>query len=94
RNFLLTYRCDQTFLREPAALNLIADALLKLGGEDERQLLSFVGNDNHTLVPLRTYLKTALKQAKAKTSQKEAKNTSKDAKDLSDGKKAMSSSEK
>jgi hypothetical protein len=42
---------------------LIAEALLRLGGEDERQLLSFVENDSHTVRPLRVYLAAALRQS-------------------------------
>jgi outer membrane protein assembly factor BamB len=63
RDFLLTYRCDPMFTKTPAALNLVAETLLKLGGEDERQLLSFVENDPHTLPTLRNYLGEALRQS-------------------------------
>ena len=64
RSFLLTYRADSMFLKSSAALNLVADGLLKLGGEEERQLLQFVKNDIHTIKPLRTYLAKALEQSK------------------------------
>jgi len=64
RDFLLTYRCDPIFTKAPAALNQVAEALLRLGGEDERQLLSFVENDPHTLLSLRNYLGEALRQSK------------------------------
>ncbi len=64
RDFLLTYRCDPSFSRAPEALNLVAEGLLKMGGENERQLLSFVEGDANTLPSLRTYLAEALKQAK------------------------------
>lgn len=63
RDFLLTYRSDPSFLKAPAGLNLIAEALLRMGGEDERQLLSFVENDSHTVRPLRVYLAAALRQS-------------------------------
>ena len=72
RDFLLTYRCDPEFEKAPAALNAVAGALLKMGGEGERQLLSFVENDIHTLLPLRTYLGELLKQ-KASAPTKAAK---------------------
>ncbi len=64
RSFLLTYRADSMFIKSSAALNLVADGLLKLGGEEERQLLRFVKNDIHTIKPLRTYLTKALEQSK------------------------------
>jgi hypothetical protein len=67
RDFLLTYRCDPSFNRSPEALNLVAEGLLKMGGENERQLLSFVEGDANTLPSLRTYLGEALKQAKPGT---------------------------
>jgi outer membrane protein assembly factor BamB len=76
RDFLLTYRCDPDFNKNPAALQLVAEGLLKMGGENERQLLSFVENDANTLQSLRTYLGEALK---AKTGSK-AKPTKKDRK--------------
>jgi outer membrane protein assembly factor BamB len=61
RDFLLTYRCDPDFNKNPAALQFVAEGLLKMGGENERQLLSFVENDANTLPSLRTYLGEALK---------------------------------
>ncbi len=64
RSFLLTYRADSMFIKSSTALNLVADGLLKLGGEEERQLLRFVKNDIHTIKPLRTYLTKALEQSK------------------------------
>lgn len=77
RDFLLTYRCDPMFNDAPAALNLVAESLLKLGGQDEWQLLSFVQNDPHTLQSLRTYLDKALRQStpKGKPKNKEQKPT-------------------
>jgi hypothetical protein len=35
-----------------------------VGGENERQLLSFIGNDAMTIRPLRAYLEAALDQSK------------------------------
>lgn len=64
RDFLLTYRADPLFKKSSIALNLAADGLLKLGGEEERQMLSFVQNDSQTIKPLRAYLAEALKQSK------------------------------
>jgi outer membrane protein assembly factor BamB len=72
RDFLLTYRCDPIFTKFPTALNLVAESLLKLGGEDERQLLSFVENDPHTLQSLRTYLGEALRQTAPSPKSKKA----------------------
>lgn len=64
RDFLLMYRADPDFKKSTTALNLVADGLLKLGGEEERQLLRFVQNDSLTLKPLRTYLAEAMKTSK------------------------------
>jgi hypothetical protein len=64
RDFLLTYRCDQNFEKVPEALRLVAETLLAMGGENERQLLGFVENDIHTLPSLRTYLTEALRQGR------------------------------
>jgi outer membrane protein assembly factor BamB len=75
RDFLLTYRCDPMFTKAPAALNLVAETLLKLGGEDERQLLSFVENDPHTLQTLRNYLGEALRQSTSPETKPKKKTT-------------------
>jgi len=77
RDFLLTYRCDPIFTKAPTALNLVAESLLKLGGEDERQLLSFVENDPHTLQSLRTYLGEALRQSSKKPAPKKSEKPTK-----------------
>ena len=66
RDWLLYYRADSNFMDSSLVLNLIADGLLLLGGEEERQLLSFVQNDSQTIKPLRTYLAEALKRSDAK----------------------------
>ena len=71
RDFLLTYRCEPEFRKAPAALNTVADALLEMGGEEERQLLQFVGNDSHTLQSLRVYVAAALRQAKKPSKKKQ-----------------------
>ncbi len=73
RDFLLTYRCEPQFKKAPEALNALGDALLALGGEEERQLLRFVGNDAHTLKSLKVYLKAALRQDKLRPRKKPAK---------------------
>ena len=78
RDFLLTYRCDPKFgdKRAQGVLNLIAGTLLKMGGEEERQLLSFVQNDVHTLPALRTYIDKALRQDKPGTTKKRKRRAS------------------
>ena len=65
RDWLLYYRADSNFKDASLVLNLIADGLLQLGGEEERQLLRFVQNDSQTIKPLRTYLAEALKRSDA-----------------------------
>ena len=66
RDFLLTYRCEPQFAKAPAGLKSAAEALLALGGEEERQLLAFVANDAHTVKPLRVLLIRALRQYRGK----------------------------
>ncbi|MBW2733066.1 MAG: hypothetical protein JRH20_11800, partial [Deltaproteobacteria bacterium] len=73
RDFLLTYRCEPEFEKAPEALNTVVDGLLALGTEEERQLLSFVGNDSHTLKSLRTHIAAAMrKRAGGKSAAAEA----------------------
>ena len=64
RDYLLTYRCDPRFAepRAQSVLNHVAEALLRLGNEDERQLLVFVQNDVHSIAPLRAYIAKALRE--------------------------------
>ncbi len=69
RDWLLYYRADPSFKDASLVLNLIADGLMKLGGEEERQLLRFVQNDSQTIKPLRTYLAEALKRSQATAGQ-------------------------
>ncbi|MCK5795922.1 MAG: PQQ-binding-like beta-propeller repeat protein, partial [Deltaproteobacteria bacterium] len=73
RDFLLTYRCEPLFKKTPEALNVVGDALLTLGGEEERQLLSFVANDAHSVKSLRVYLKAALRQHKVASGARKVK---------------------
>jgi outer membrane protein assembly factor BamB len=62
KDFLLTYRCDPLFLEAPDVLNLAGEALFKLGGEEEKQLLSFIQNDPHTLDALQFHLGSIFRQ--------------------------------
>jgi hypothetical protein len=64
RDYLLTYRCDPIMDKAPGVLTALAEGLLKLGGENERRMLSFVENDSSTRPFLRTYLQQAIKQTK------------------------------
>lgn len=72
RDFLLTYRCDPAFKKKPDALKIIAETLLDLGTEDERQLLRFVANDAHSVAPLRTFVTAALRKAQQGAAGKQA----------------------
>lgn len=56
RQFLLTYRAEPAFKPQINILTSIARALIKLGGKTERQLLTFVAEDHHTLPQLKQYL--------------------------------------
>lgn len=66
RDFLLTYRCDSEFGKYPDALNLIAETLVAKGSDEDRQMLSFVQNDGHTIAPLRDYLEKLMRQTDKK----------------------------
>ena len=43
----------------------VSEALLKLGGAAERQLVLFVAEEPHTVEPLRAHLRRALMQTPA-----------------------------
>jgi outer membrane protein assembly factor BamB len=61
--FLLTYRAEPAFKPRINILTTMAKALLKMGGRSERQMLTFVAEDHHTLPQLRQFLKRELKKA-------------------------------
>jgi len=54
------YRADPVSERDPAALVAAAEALLKLGGTADRQLLLFLAEEPHTAAGLRAHLSRAL----------------------------------
>ncbi len=58
--FLLTYRADPAFGPQINILTTIAKSLMKMGGRSERQMLTFVAEDHHTLPQLRQYLRREL----------------------------------
>jgi hypothetical protein len=60
RDFLTMYRADPLYDADPAALVAVAEALLKLGGPGDRDLLLFVAAEPHTAAGLRAHLKSAL----------------------------------
>jgi len=60
RDFLTMYRSDPVYDRDPAALIAASEALLRLGGTADRQLLLFVAEEPHTAVGLRKHLTRAL----------------------------------
>ncbi len=51
--FLLTYRADPSFLTDPTALTLAADALLVVGGSEGRRTVMFVAGDDKSISPLK-----------------------------------------
>ncbi len=61
--FLLTYRADPSFGPQINILTKIAKSLIKMGGRSERQMLTFVAEDHHTLPQLRQYLRRELGKA-------------------------------
>jgi outer membrane protein assembly factor BamB len=60
RDFLTMYRADTVYERDPTALVAAAEALLKLGGSNDRELLLFLAEEPHTAAGLRAHLGRAL----------------------------------
>ena len=60
RDFLTMYRADPGYERDPTALVAAAEALLKLGGATDRELLLFLAEEPHTAAGLRAHLSRAL----------------------------------
>jgi outer membrane protein assembly factor BamB len=60
RDFLTMYRADPGFERDPTALVAAAEALLKLGGSADRELLLFLAEEPHTAAGLRAHVSRAL----------------------------------
>ena len=60
RDFLTMYRADPLYEADPTALVAVAEALLKLGGAAERELLLFVAAEGHSATGLRAHLRRAL----------------------------------
>lgn len=52
RRFLLTYRADPGFAADPKPLFAVLDAIARLGGGEERDLLAFVADEPRTLPPV------------------------------------------
>jgi outer membrane protein assembly factor BamB len=62
RDFLTMYRSDPSYERDPAALIAASEALLRLGGTADRELLLFLAEEPHTARGLRTHLARALSE--------------------------------
>ena len=62
RDYLAVYRADAYYESDPSALLAVTDALVKLGGPPERELLLYVAEEPRTLSPLREYVRHALMQ--------------------------------
>ena len=60
RDFLTMYRADPGYERDPTALVAAAEALLKLGGSADRELLLFLAEEPHTAAGLRAHVARAL----------------------------------
>ena len=56
REFLLAYRADPDFAQDIHALQKMSEALFRLGGPAERQVLVFLTEDERTLPRLREYI--------------------------------------
>lgn len=62
RDYLAVYRADPIYEGDPSALLAVTDALVKLGGAPERELLLYVAEEPRTLAPVREYVRHALVQ--------------------------------
>jgi outer membrane protein assembly factor BamB len=62
RDYVTMYRADPLYDGDPTALVAASEALLKLGGPAERQLLLYLIEEPHTVEPLRAHLRRALAQ--------------------------------
>jgi outer membrane protein assembly factor BamB len=60
RDFLTLYRADPLYDADPTALIAAAEALLRVGGTAERELLLFIAAEPHTATGLRAHLRRAL----------------------------------
>jgi outer membrane protein assembly factor BamB len=70
RDFLTMYRADPGYERDPTALVAAAEALLKLGGSADRQLLLFLAEEPHTAAGLRAHVTRALGETATATAAK------------------------
>lgn len=61
REFLLTYRADPMFVMDPSSLNIAAEGLVKLGGNEGKRTVQYVAEDKRTIQPVAAYLKKLLK---------------------------------
>lgn len=62
RDYLAMYRSDPVYENDPGALLAVAEALVKLGGPTDRELLLFLAEDPRSLAPVREYVRRALVQ--------------------------------
>ena len=65
RDFVAMYRADPALDAEPAALIAVAEALVRLGGPSDRQLLLYLAEEPKTVAPLRLHIRRALAQTAA-----------------------------
>ncbi len=70
RDFLTMYRADPGYERDPTALVAAAEALLKLGGSADRELLLFLSEEPHTAAGLRAHITRALGETATATAAK------------------------
>jgi outer membrane protein assembly factor BamB len=60
RDYLVMYRADPLYQGDPVPLYAVSDALVKLGGPMDRELLLYVAEEPRTLDALRGYVRRAL----------------------------------
>ncbi len=67
REFLLAYRADPAFAQDVHTLQKMAEALFKLGGPAERQVLVFLTEDDRTLPRLREFIVRLFEESRKTT---------------------------
>jgi hypothetical protein len=67
RDYLAVYRADPGYGGNSSPLLAVVDALIKLGGAAERELLLFMAEDRRTLPPVREHIRRALSRTATTT---------------------------
>jgi outer membrane protein assembly factor BamB len=72
RDYLAMYRSDPLYENNPGALVAVAEALVKIGGPTDRELLLYIAEEPRTLASVREYVRRALAQTADTTASNKA----------------------